>query len=247
MSKGQPAAGQGWGTVKGQIVYAGAQIPQQEVVEAAKTHQDKDVCLKDGPVVKEKWVVNPKNKGVRWAFVWLEPDPAMPGAKLAIHPALLQPKKKEVEIDQPCCTFIPHAAGMRQGQVLVAKNSASVPHNVNWHGSPRKNPGNNVIVAAGKDHKIDNLKADRFPVSVTCNIHPWMQAWVRVFDHPYFAVTDENGNFEIKDAPAGKVRMVVWHEAVGWLGGAAGRNGQPVTVKADGVTDVGKLQLKESD
>jgi hypothetical protein len=74
-----------------------------------------------------------------------------------------------------------------------------------------------------------------------------MKAWVGIFDHPYFAVTDKNGKFEIKDAPAGKYRLFVWHEEVGYLGGVKGRNGQVITIKKDGTTDVKQLKLEKTD
>jgi hypothetical protein len=58
-----------------------------------------------------------------------------------------------------------------------------------------------------------------------------MSGYVRIFDHPYYAVTDEDGKFEIKNAPAGKLRIVYWHEAKGLLGGAKGRAGEAVVIK----------------
>ena len=64
-----------------------------------------------------------------------------------------------------------------------------------------------------------------------------------VFDHPYFAVTDENGNFEIKLAPAGEYRLRSRHDT-GWRGGAAGKAGEKVTIKGGAVTDLGKLDMK---
>ena len=58
-----------------------------------------------------------------------------------------------------------------------------------------------------------------------------MIGYVRVFDHPYYALTDEDGKFEIKNAPAGKFRMVVWQEKQGFLGGKEGRFGTQVEIK----------------
>jgi hypothetical protein len=92
---------------------------------------------------------------------------------------------------------------------------------------------------------INNLIADRFPVTLTCNIHPWMNGWVRVFDHPYFAVTDADGKFEIPQAPVGNYLLFVWHESAGFLDGKAGRNGRPVAIVPAGL-DVGQLQLSET-
>ncbi len=70
-----------------------------------------------------------------------------------------------------------------------------------------------------------------------------MRAWVRVYDHPYHAVTDADGKFELKNAPAGKYNLVIWHEGVGWVNG--GKLGKPITIKADGETDAGKFAVKK--
>jgi hypothetical protein len=206
--------------------------------------KDEGHCLAKGPIYSEELVVNSANHGVRWAFVWLAPlnksDPP-----LAIHPSLKEIVQKQVTIDQPYCMFVPHALAMRQGQELVAKNSAQLNHNVHWTGHPIKNPGGNRILGPGQSLNIDNLKADRFPIQISCDIHGWMKAYLRVFDHPYFAVTDENGKFEIKQAPAGKCLLVIWHEAVGWVPPRkeGGDPGTPIDIKAGGDTDVGKIEM----
>ncbi len=88
-----------------------------------------------------------------------------------------------------------------------------------------------------------DLKADKQAIAVSCNIHPWMKGWIWCFDHPYFAVTDENGHFEIKNAPVGKFNMVVWQEDMGFKGGSAGRSGTPIEIKK-GDNDIGKIEIK---
>src|SRR5205807_9114715 len=133
-----------------------------------------------------------------------------------------------------CCMFIPHALGIRQGQEIVAKNSSTIAHNVNWSGHPLKNPGGNRIVPANQEIVIGGLRADKYPVKLACNIHGWMNAWVRVFDNPYFAVTDGDGQFEIKQAPAGTFRLVAWQESIGYV---TNRIGIPVTIKANDAID----------
>jgi hypothetical protein len=234
------ADAEGWGTVKGQVVFGGASLPAPEEITAINSHQDKNHCLQKGAIHREEWVVDANSKGVRWTYVWLEPEKG--GAPLKVHPSLQQVKEKEVVIDQPCCRFEPHAVAIREGQDLVTKNSAPVPHSVRWTGHPLKNPGGNVIVPAKQAQIIKDLKADRFPVLIKCDIHPWMGATVRVFNHPYYALTDADGKFEIKQAPAGGYRLIVWHEATGW--GPGGREGLPVAIKPDGTMDMGKLELK---
>jgi hypothetical protein len=227
-----------WGTVRGQIVWGGGELPPQKELHVNKDEQH---CLSKGPVPDESWVINKSNKGVRWVFVWLVPEPGQP--KLPVNPELQQVTQKEVVLDQPCCRFEPHAIALRQGQDLIAKNSAPVAHNVNWTGA-LKNPGGNMTVPAGQSYTIKGLMADRFPVKLVCNIHPWMSAWVRIFDNPYYAITDADGNFEIKLAPAGKCRLMVWQESIGWRGGVAGSKGMPIEIKPGGVTDLGKLDVK---
>jgi hypothetical protein len=235
---GAEEKGGDWGTVKGQVVLAkDAAIPQPVQLNVNK---DQNHCLEKGPIFSEELVVNKDNRGVQWALVWLA---APQGQKLPVNPAVQAKLPKEVVMDQPCCKFEPHVVVLQQGQVFVAKNSAPVSHNTHWQGHPLYNAGGNVIVPAKSEHKVDNLKAQKLPIKVSCDIHPWMGAWIGVFEHPYAAVTDADGRFEIKDAPAGTWQLIVWQEKVGWvLPGLA--NGMPVTIKAGGVTDVGPLDLK---
>lgn len=244
----QPAAvGQqpaGWGTVKGQIVWGGGDIPKPQAIAAVAGNPNAAACLKNGPLYDETWVINNKNKGVRYTFVWLVPEPFDRTGKaiLPIHPKLQAVPKDKVTFDQPCCQFIPHAAAIREGQVVVAKNSAAIAHNVKWGGG-LENPGGNVILPPNGSKEIDDLKAQRFPVLMECNIHGWMKARVGVFKHPYFAVTDADGNFEIKLVPEGDCRIMILHDS-GWRGGAEGRTGQKITVEKDKTLDLGQLDLK---
>jgi hypothetical protein len=98
-----------------------------------------------------------------------------------------------------------------------------------------------VLIAPRGSYTIRNLNADRLPVRLADNIHPWMTAWLWVFDHPYFAVTDVDGAFTIRQAPAGTFRLVVWHEGTGW--GPGGRTGIDVTVPR-GRDEVVPVELK---
>jgi len=240
----QPTAGadapEGWGTVKGQIVFGPKDVPAPKELNVDK---DQAACfIKAKKLFSEEWVINDKSKGVRWAYAWLAPVKA--GEKLPIHPDLAKVKDEKVEMDQPCCQFEPHAVAIRQGQTIVFKNSATINHNVNWSGGAL-NPGNNISLPPGKSLEVNDLKASRIPVTVACNIHGWMKGWIRVYDHPYYAVTNADGEFEIKQAPAGKYRLVVWHEGAGW--GPGGKDGQEVEIQAKGTTDLGKVEIKPAE
>jgi hypothetical protein len=241
---------QKWGTLKGQITWGKDDLPKPEKITVDKDAPD---CLKNGDLFKQDYVINPKTKGVRWVMVWLiDKDENKKGAaalRVPIHPALKKANPAEKVLDQPCCMFEPRVVILRQGDTLVVKNSAAISHNVRI--LFQDNPALNVILLAGKEVKLPNLNAEvggtsATAVPVNCDIHKWMGGWVRVLPHPYFAVTDENGKFEIKDAPAGDYRLVIWQEKRGWVkpgGGDGTRSGIPVTIKADGITDLGSLKL----
>jgi hypothetical protein len=114
---------------------------------------------------------------------------------------------------------------------VTLKSGDMANHNVNFQ---LKNITQNPVLAPGATLTVDPQSPERLPGPVTCNIHPWMQSYWMVLDHPYFAVTDEKGNFEIKNAPAGTQKVVVWQEAVGFV--TASGAGEDVTIKANDTT-----------
>jgi hypothetical protein len=239
-----------WGTVKGRIVWGEKKLPEPKEIPITRDKDAIKECLNGGKWLEENWVVNKDNRGVRWAFVWLAPvKPGSPDAKpvpLPIHPSVkdIPLKNREAVIDVACCRFEPHALAMRTGQVLVVKNSSKIVHNFNLNGG-RDFESSSVIMPTGKDYRRENMKASGLsPLIATCNIHPGMKAWVRVFDHPYFAVTDADGKFEIKNAPAGEWRLYIWHEETGWLNKGR-RDGEPITIKAEQTKDLGDVEAKE--
>lgn len=235
------AVAQQWGTVKGQVVYGGPSVPDRDKINVTK---DRQHCLSKGPLLNDEWVIDENTKGVENAVVWLIPNVKKRGVKFPedkIHPALKQPRNKQVFMDQPCCMYEPHVLVARAGQEFIVKNSSPIVHNVKWNS--RSNGSGNVIVPSKGKHSIGQLKGDLSPMLVGCDIHPWMKAYMWCFDHPYAVVTDDKGNFEIKNAPVGKFRLVVWHEASGYPGGRRGVFGNEIEIKPDG-TDVGKIEVK---
>jgi hypothetical protein len=235
-----PVLGQGggWGHIKGRVVWGPKDIPTQLPIDAVKKNADQAHCLSKGPVLSEQWVVNAKNRGLQWTFVWLINANSKDKTPLPVDPALHKITDLKVMVDQPVCAFIPHALAIREGQILVAKNSSPVTHNIKWTGA--KNQGN-INLPAGAQFEIKDLKAERLPMQIECNIHPWMNGRVGIFDHPYFAVTDADGKFEIKNAPAGTYHVVFYNTS--YNGGAPGRLGQPVMIRADGTVDMGDVKF----
>lgn len=231
-----------WSTVKGTIVYPAAkEAPARKKLEVS---QDKEHCLSKGDILDESLIVNPKNKGIKNVVVWLRPDnqdikSALP--KDAIHPDDAKRKPAEVVIDQPCCMFIKRITTARVGDTIVVKNPAPVAHNFRWI-SGNNGELNNTVAKEATWKMETPLVAENTPINFSCTIHPWMSGYVRVFDHPYYAVTDEDGKFEIKNAPAGKFRMVIWQEKVGFLGGREGRFGREVEI-AGPTTEVKPIEF----
>jgi hypothetical protein len=233
------ARAEGWGTIQGQVVFDGP-APEREKVAVTK---DQEHCLSKGPLFSDVLIVNAKNKGVKNTVVWLlhASDPKKP---LPIHPQYAKGSLPAVSIDQPCCQFVPHVVALRQGQDLILKNGAPVAHNTNVYVD--RGPSFNVILPPGGEKKLAAEDITVFPARfmVKCNIHPWMSAYGWAFNHPYFAVTDDDGKFTIKNAPAGDWRIVLWHETKGWVKGD--RRGTPVVVRDGQTTDLGAIPLTPS-
>jgi hypothetical protein len=236
-------AKQEWGTIKGQVVWAEKDMP-----EVVKLNVDKDaeVCKKNGDVVSEEYIVDPKTKGVKNVFVWLMDAKDPKKGKLPIHASLTKSKVATVTLDQPCCAFEPHVLAVRDDQMLEVKNSAPVSHNVHLVGGGMDL---NKIIPPGQKLDIKELTASPNAVGVQCDIHRWMKGYIRIFNHPYFAVTGADGTFEIKDAPAGDVRLAIWHEGMGWVvfdNPNVQKDGKLIKIKPGAVTDLGTFNLTKS-
>lgn len=241
-----PAFGQSWGNIKGQVVWGESSLP--DAVKISVTGQDQAHCLAKGALIKDELVVDSKSKGVKNVMVWLAPTSA--DGKLPINPKHAAVPKEKVVIDQPNCLFEPRITMMRAGQTLLVKNSAEITHNTRISGSADVNGTINLNIPP-KATIEKQPKAEKRPMLLACDIHGWMGGRIAVFDHPYFALSDKDGNFEIKDAPAGDYIIFVQHEKAGWLhtprireGKVGGSAGQPIKIPADGTLNLGKINVK---
>ena len=192
----------GYGHVKGRITISGAVPSLPPLVSASQVKPaDKDVCVL-AKIPNQKLVVN--GNAVTNVFVYLSKAPA--GGKE------LQPAEAEVVMDHDACTFVPHAMVVQAGQDLRILNADAIAHNV--HTYPKRNGSYNSGIGPNERTGITTSYrlGEREPVKVACDYHTWMLAWHLPLDHPYGAVSDENGEFEIRDLPAGKHRLTIWHE-----------------------------------
>lgn len=224
-----------YGTIKGRLIWGGADVPEPKVLEAAgKASKDPAVCAANAPIVDQKVVIDPKTKGIRYAFAYIpKPKGENPDAVQA-----LVSKTPTVEIDQKGCIFIPRSVALNAGQELLLKSSDPVNHNVHLNAFTNL-PFNILLPANGKLSK--KLVAEKRALPLTCDIHPWMKSNIMVFDHPFFAVTGEDGSFEIKGVPAGTQNLVIWQEGTGYVNSTG--SGKPVEVAAGKTTDLGEIQL----
>jgi len=230
------ASAQGYGTIKGRLVWGGDTAPEPKpLVAKGQAGKDPAVCAANEAIPNNDLAVDPKTKGVRYGFAYLvRPNGSNPDAAKA-----LASKTAKVVIDQKNCEFLPYATAVIQDQKVEFKSSDPVNHNV--HLSPFTNAPFNTILAPGQSVE-KSFVPERRVMPLTCDIHPWMKGWLMVFDHPFFAVTGEDGSFEIKGVPAGTQNLVVWQAAVGYANQGLAK-GMPVKVDADGVTDVGEVKV----
>jgi len=144
--------------------------------------------------------------------------------------------KEHIVIDQRKMAFLPHVVAVQQGTTVDFLNSDPVGHNVYWPSvSGNKKLSHNMGTWPKGDKKPFQFN-DLGTASLLCNVHPEMSGYVVVVPTPYFAVTDKDGNFEIKNIPAGKYTLKTWSE-----------DGKPVTqaVDVNGATATVELTVKK--
>ncbi len=132
-------------------------------------------------------------------------------------------------LDQQGCQYHPHVFGLQVGQTLKIKNSDATLHNI--HALPKTNQEFNT--AQPFQNAVFERKFDKTEVMVhfKCDVHPWMSSYVGVVDHPYYAVSGEDGTFEIGNLPPGTYTIEMWHETLG-------PQTQQVTVEPNGTATV---------
>jgi plastocyanin len=154
----------------------------------------------------------------------------------AIPDKKFDPPKDHIVVDQRKMAFLPHVVAVEQGTTVDFLNSDPVGHNVYWPSiSGNKKLSHNLGTWPKGDKKPFQFN-DLGTASLLCNVHPEMSGYVVVVPTPYFAVTDKDGNFEIKNIPAGKYTLKTWSE-----------DGKPTTQAVDvsGATTTVELTVKK--
>jgi hypothetical protein len=189
------------GDIKGMVTLEGT-APKNDII---KMNAD-PVCLKQtkGEQTQETYMVGGDGKSLANVFVYI---------KDGLGNYIYDPPTGPATIDQQGCRYHPHVFGMRVGQVLEIVNSDPTLHNI--HALPKGNTEFNTgqpIQGMKTEHKFT---AKEVMVPFKCDVHGWMNAYVGVLDHPYFAVSDADGKFDLKGVPPGTYTIEAWHEKLG--------------------------------
>jgi hypothetical protein len=183
------------GTVAGFVRVQG-KVPKLPPLEVFKF---KEVC-KDVP--DESLVVGP-GRGLRYAVATLE----------GISKGKATERETVHELDNFKCRFVPHVQAASVGHWLLIKNSDPILHTAHAFFSDGQ-PHFNVALPPGKTVRKPLISSGL--VRIICEVrHTWMSAHIMVTDHPYHAVTDVYGEYEIRDVPPGTYGLKVWHERLG--------------------------------
>jgi hypothetical protein len=134
-----------------------------------------------------------------------------------------------VLLDQKGCLYIPSILAIQTGQKLLVRNSDPVLHNVDVVATVPANAQPNLSQMPGGADLAFTFPAPEMFVKFKCDVHPWMFAWVSVFDSPYYCVSGKDGKFAIKNVPPGAYTVEADHRK-------AGTQTQEVAVKDSDVT-----------
>jgi plastocyanin len=185
------------GTIAGTIIVSGS-IP---TLPPRQTGRDPEVCG-TGNRPSERLFVNSAG-GLRNAVVIVE---GVSGGKPM--PAEVQ----NAQLEQNDCDYAPHLTVMAANSDIGILNNDPTLHNVQFF------QGNDTLfnIAQPVQGQVNSTRVENTGfIDVECAVHGWMSASVVVVDNPYFAVTDENGEFSITDLPAGTYQVKIWHEYLG--------------------------------
>jgi plastocyanin len=208
-----PAAVENAGTISGVINFAGAAPAPQPIDMAAEP----TCAAKHSAPPMTKHVVA---EGGHLANVFIYIKEGLSGS----YPA----SGTGPEIDQDGCDYMPHVVGVQTGQQVTFRNSDGLLHNI------KAQPSNNRPFNISQPTNMTSNQTFNQPevmVPVQCDVHGWMNMYIGVTNHPYFAVSSTDGTFTIANVPPGTYTIEAWHERYGPMT-------QQVTVDANGASTV---------
>ena len=192
-------------TISGHVVFSGTppELPRLNT-SAVPT------CNHPGGLPDESIVIGDKGAMAN-VFVYIKEAPKSSAAA-----------KPSAVLDQEECQYVPHVVAAQVSEPVKIKSSDEMLHNVHIADA---NPPINMAFTGKQEHDYPFTKAGFYKVK--CDVHPWMTAWIGVFDSPFYAVTGDDGTFKITGVPPGSYTLVAWQEKLG-------EQKQAITVGADG-------------
>jgi hypothetical protein len=187
------------GDINGVVSFEGT-APKNEGI---KMNAD-PVCVKENPTPQEQETYMVSDGKLANVFVYV---------KDGLQDYSFDTPTTKYEFDQKNCRYHPHIFGVMVNQPVEIVNSDPTLHNI--HALPKSNTEFNngqPIQGMKMEHKFT---AREVMVPFKCDVHGWMNAYVGVLDHPYFAVTDKDGKFSLKGLPPGTYTIEAWHEKAG--------------------------------
>lgn len=186
-------------TIRGHIAFEGTP-PTPEPIDMA----EEPVCAEAyGPEGPFRETVRVQDGRLANVFVYVKEglEGAFPAPAAPAH------------LDQVDCHYVPHVVGVQAGQPLRVTNSDDLLHNIN--AKPQRNRGFNFSQPRAGMESTRTFALQEIMIPVECDVHGWMRAYIGVVEHPYFAVSGEDGTFEIANLPPGEYALEVWHERYG--------------------------------
>ena len=192
-------AAESTGSVTGTVKFTGVALKGTRIdmsfdPNCAKAHPT--------PATTQEVVVGPGG-GLEFAVVYVSDG---------LNGRTFDPPTQPVVLEQKGCVYQPRVIAVQANQKLDVKNDDSTSHNI--HPMPVNNREWNKTQPPNVPIE-ESFAREEVAIPVKCNIHPWMRGYIAVFKHPFFAVTDKDGNFDLKNLPAGTYTITAWHEKLG--------------------------------
>ena len=185
------------GTISGRALFKGEPPPPKEL----RVTLNKKTC---GHTYQSESLLISEKRGVQNVVVSL----------LRIPKGLpIETDDKPIQMDQQKCVFIPHVLLVPAGAEFEVLNSDPLLHN--FHTIGKHNKEINIMQTKTKRRRLPVTFPEPDTIEVVCDVHSWMKAWIIVTEHPYYALTDADGQFRLKDVPEGTYRIKAWHEELG--------------------------------
>ncbi len=207
-----------------------------EAPERAKLPVTKDIeCCGKFDIRDERLMVGEKG-GLGNVYVYVR------SRGVDISPAAKEAVEDQVKLDNKDCIFLPHCMTIWvEEQEFHVVNSDPVAQNVAFHALADVQA--NEVIPVDGDATFKFNRAQRVPVPIKCNYHPWESAYILPLDHPYAAVTAADGTFRIPNLPAGELEFQFWHEKIGYLSTDAWEKGRLKMTVKPGVNDLGTVAI----